>query len=187
MLSRGPVDPATGKERGVVVEPSLLPPYPTIERVVPPDEQPAARLGETVRLAGHHLDGTSAVARFAHRLLDEPNEVTIGASTDSTGIDVALPSGAAAEQDWPAGVYTVTVSLIRPGEPNPRDVERRRDAARARARRCRRRRSSRDAARGASPSRSTSRPQVRPAQEAQLDARRRQRARRAARGADRRR
>jgi hypothetical protein len=116
VLSRGPVDSATGKDRGVVVEPSLLPPYPTIERVAPPDAQPAARLGETVRLAGHHLDGTSTVARFAHRLLDTPNEIAIGTSADATGIDVSLPSGAGAEQDWPAGVYTVSVSLIRPGE-----------------------------------------------------------------------
>jgi hypothetical protein len=116
VLSRGPVDPTTGRDRGAVVEPSLLPPFPTIERVVPPNEQPAARLGETVRLAGHHLDGTSTVVRFAHRLLDTPNEIVVGASADPRGIDVVLPSGAPAELDWPAGVYTVSVSLIRPGE-----------------------------------------------------------------------
>jgi hypothetical protein len=121
VLSRGPMAPTTKRDRGVVVEPSLLPPYPTMLRAVPPDEQPAARLGETVRLAGHHLDGTSAVARFAHRLLDDPNEVPIGASADPTGIDVPLPSGASAEQDWPAGVYMVTVSLVRPGEIDPRE------------------------------------------------------------------
>jgi len=121
VLSRGSVDPATGRDRGVVVEPSLLPPFPTIARVVPPDAQPAARLGETVRLTGHHLDGTSAVVSFRHRLLDDPNEVVIGASTDATGIDVALPFGSAAEQDWPPGVYTVGVSLIRPGELDPRE------------------------------------------------------------------
>ena len=121
VLSRGPVDVTTGRDRGVVVEPSLLPPFPTIERVVPPNTQPAARLGETVRLAGHHLDGTSIVVRFAHRLLDSPNETVIGASTDPRGIDVVLPSGAGAEHDWPAGVYTVSVSLIRPGEVKPRE------------------------------------------------------------------
>jgi hypothetical protein len=121
VLTRGPVDPTTGRDRGVVVEPSLLPPFPTIVHVEPPLEQPAARLGETVRLKGHHLDGTSTVVRFAHRLLDAPNEVVVGASTDSTGIDVTLPSGAGAEQDWPAGVYFVTASLVRPGETDPRE------------------------------------------------------------------
>jgi hypothetical protein len=59
--------------------------------------------------------------RFAHRLLDEPNEIAVGASTDPAEIDVTLPTGAAAEQDWPAGVYTVTVSLVRPGDTNPRE------------------------------------------------------------------
>jgi len=120
VLSRGPVDLTTGRDRGVVVEPSLLPPFPTIVSIDPPDKQPAARLGETVRVAGHHLDGTSTVVRFAHRLLDDPNEVAIGANTDSTGIDVTLPSGVSAEHDWPAGVYIVSVSLIRPGETDPR-------------------------------------------------------------------
>lgn len=109
-------------ERDFVVEPSLLPPYPTITRVEPQDSQPAARLGEPVRLAGHHLDGASATARFAHRLLDEPNEVAVGASPDPAGIDLSLPSGATAEQDWPAGVYLVSVSLVRPGETEPRET-----------------------------------------------------------------
>jgi hypothetical protein len=120
VLSRGPVDLTTGKDFGVFVNPSIVPPFPTIEQVVP-KEAPAARLGEPVRLAGHDLDGTSAVARFAHRLLPVPNEITIGTSTDPTGIDLALPSGPAAEAAWPAGVYTVTVSLIRPGEMKPRE------------------------------------------------------------------
>jgi hypothetical protein len=116
VLSRGPVDPSTGRDRGVVVEPSLVPPFPTIERIVPPGEQPAARLGETIRLEGHHLAGTSTLVRFRHRLLEEPNERPVGANADDTGIDVALPSGPTAEEEWPAGVYTVDVSLVRPGE-----------------------------------------------------------------------
>jgi hypothetical protein len=106
--------------RGITVEPSLLPPYPTILSV-DPQQQPAARLGEPLTLSGHHLEGTAAVVRFAHRLLDDPNEITVGASTDAAAIDVTLPSGSAAEQDWPAGIYTVTVSLIRPGDTKPRE------------------------------------------------------------------
>jgi Pvc16 N-terminal domain len=120
VLSRGPVDLATGRDRGVVVEPSLLPPYPTIVRVEPDDEQPAARLGEQVRLAGHHLSGTSVVARFAHRLLDTPNEITVGANADTTGVDLTLPTGGTTAEDWPAGVYLVTVTLVRPDETEPR-------------------------------------------------------------------
>ncbi len=120
VLSRGKVDPLTNRDRGVVVEPSLLPPYPTIERIEPPPGQPAARLGETVSLIGHHLDGTSTVARFVHRLID-PHEIPIGVSTSPKKIDVTLPSGPAAELAWPAGLYTVTVTLIRPGDPDPQE------------------------------------------------------------------
>jgi hypothetical protein len=120
VLSRGPVDLATHRDRGVVVEPSLLAPYPTIVHIAPDASQPAARLGEPVRLEGHHLSGTSLVVRFGHRLLDEPNELTIPTNTDSTGIDLTLPTGGTAAEDWPAGVYLVSVSLIRPDELDPR-------------------------------------------------------------------
>jgi hypothetical protein len=109
------------QDEGVFVDPSIVPPYPTIESVEPSSSQPAARLGDTVRVSGHDLDGTSTVVRFAHRLLETPNEVVIGTSTDAIGIDVAMPSGLTAEQDWPAGVYSVTVSLIRPSEATPRE------------------------------------------------------------------
>ena len=121
VLSRGPVDPATGRERGIVSEPSLVPPFPTVERVVPPGGEPAARLGETVRLAGHHLDGTSVTVSFSHRLLAAPHIRTVGTNADPGGIDVAIPSGATAAQNWPAGVYTVSATLVRPGEASPRE------------------------------------------------------------------
>jgi hypothetical protein len=121
VLSRGgPIDPATNRDPGVLVEPSLQPPYPTIEAVVPEHKQPAARLGEQLVVGGHHLDGSAAVLRFAHRLLETPNEIVVGASADPRRIAVTLPSGAAAEQAWPAGTYEVTLSVVRPGEPAAR-------------------------------------------------------------------
>ena len=62
---------------------------------VPPDAQPAARLGETVRLEGppprRHRRGRRASRTGCSTT---PNEVVVGASTDASGIDVALPSGA---------------------------------------------------------------------------------------------
>jgi hypothetical protein len=120
VLSRGPVDPVTNRDRGVVVTPGLVPPYPTIERVEAPDGQPAARLGDTIRLHGHHLDGTALDVSFAHRLLDDPHVVSVGVHDDPAEIAVGLPSGAIAEQEWPAGLYTVSVSVIRPGEVDAR-------------------------------------------------------------------
>ncbi len=115
VLTRGGRD-AAGREKGVEVTPGLVPPYPTIERIVPDDGQPAARLGEKVVLAGHHLSGTNVVVQFAHRLLDTPNEVNVGANNDTASIELTLPAGGAAAQDWPAGVYVVGASLVRPGD-----------------------------------------------------------------------
>jgi hypothetical protein len=118
VLMRGGIDPDTGKDVGVVVVPELVPPYPTIESVDPPAKQPAMRLGDTVRVSGHDLAGSSTVVRFAHRLLTTPNEVSIGVSADATGIDVPIPNDPA---NWPAGVYSVTVSLIQPDDTRLRD------------------------------------------------------------------
>lgn len=102
--------------RNLGVEPSLLPPFPTITAVVPDADQLAARLGEPVRLEGHHLDGTSVVVSFSHPLLSAPHTITVGTNADRAGVEVTLPSGATADQQWPAGLWTVTVALVRPGE-----------------------------------------------------------------------
>jgi hypothetical protein len=53
---------------------------------------------------------------FAHPLLEDPHTVTIGANADPIAIDVTLPTGATAFQQWPAGVWTVSVDLVRAGE-----------------------------------------------------------------------
>jgi len=118
VLSRGPVDPTTGRDRGVAVQPTLLPPFPMIESVGRKgfELQPAMRLGEKALLKGHHLDGTALVVSFGHPLLDAPRTITVGANTEGSTVEVQLPSGSAAEQNWPAGVWTVSVDLIRPGE-----------------------------------------------------------------------
>jgi hypothetical protein len=104
------------------VQPDLQPPLPTVLKIEPPASQPAARLGETVHISGVHLDGTAVKVSFGHRMLDAPNVITIGVNAGSDGIDVPLPSGPAADQNWPAGVWTVTVELIRPGETQVRST-----------------------------------------------------------------
>jgi hypothetical protein len=47
--------------------------------------------------------------------------VSIADTADPTGVDVPIPDGALAEEDWPAGVYTVSLVLVRPGEDDPRE------------------------------------------------------------------
>jgi hypothetical protein len=114
VLTRGTV--TDGREPGVFVQPDVMPPLPTLVDVAPTTNQPAAQLGDTVRLEGVHLDGSSVEVSFGHRLLATPNVISVGSNADATTIDVALPTGNAADQAWPAGVWTVVVSLVRAGE-----------------------------------------------------------------------
>ncbi len=116
VLTVGAFDPVLGRAIGVQVHPDLLPPLPTLVRAEPPLSQPAVRLGETLHLEGFHLNGSSVKVHFDHPLLATPNIRTIGTNTGATGIDVSLPSGATPDKNWPAGVWTVTVHLVQPGE-----------------------------------------------------------------------
>jgi hypothetical protein len=112
VLTRGPRDPVTQRERGVVVEPSMVPPFPTVSAVEPPQRQVAAQPGDTVTLRGHHLDGSNIVVAFEHPRADR-QEVAVGSSTDPGRLAVALPNAPAL---WPAGLWTVTMAVQRPGE-----------------------------------------------------------------------
>ncbi|MDR7111508.1 hypothetical protein J2X03_001372 [Microbacterium trichothecenolyticum] len=122
VLTRG--DPAAngGREPGVFVHPDLLPPVPTVFRVVPPAPQPAAALGESVRVEGAHLDGTGVEVRFSHPALAAPIVVPIGANTRRDVVDVPLPASPGADAAWPAGVWTVRVSLTPPTQTIPRET-----------------------------------------------------------------
>ena len=122
VLSRGRVDPATGRDRGVVVEPSLDPPLPTLEAVSPISGQIVARLGENIDLTGHHLDGTArTVLLFNDRFETEqsvPALLTGGAGL----VPLNIPTAQAA--NFPVGVYRVGIRLVRPTETDPRTSNR---------------------------------------------------------------
>jgi hypothetical protein len=105
--------------RGVTAMPSLLPPYPTITSAAP-DGKDVAELSDVVTLRGHHLDGTGAVVRFEHRLVATPHEVAVGTVAAGDAIEVTLPSGPGANADWPAGIWSVSAALTRPGDTAPR-------------------------------------------------------------------
>ncbi len=112
VLTRGPRDPVTGDERGVVAIAGLTPPIPTLAEIQPPASQPAAQLGDVVHLRGHHLDGAGHQVTVAHTRLDA--SATLAPDTVAADeIAVTIPDSAPA--DWPAGLYTVRVSLARDG------------------------------------------------------------------------
>lgn len=109
VLERGPGD------RGVLTQPSLVPPYPTLESVVPPNQQPSVLLGGTLTLLGHDLGGLTSQLRFESPLLAAPLPPVAAAGGSSPAkLLVAIPNAPA---DWPAGHWSVSAIVNRPGEP----------------------------------------------------------------------
>jgi hypothetical protein len=107
VLTRGPQD------RGVGSQTDLIPPFPALDQVLPPNRQPSARLGDTLSLTGHHLEGTNIAVVFNHPLWTAPAELLPEPGGTDTTLAVAPPNQPAV---WPAGFYTLAVRVQRPGE-----------------------------------------------------------------------
>ena len=122
VLTRGAFDIATGRDRGVMVEPSLVPPVPMLDAIVPPAQQPVARLDETIDLVGHHLDGTSREVVLANDRFAIEETVPAAGTGGAALMQFAIPLASAA--DFPVGVYRVAARVVRPAETDPRETNR---------------------------------------------------------------
>lgn len=122
VVSRGTVDPATGRDRGVVVNADMLPPVPTLVAAVPPAKQTVARLGETVTVTGVRLSGSGATALLAHRLLAVPIEIPVTPNGTGTEFKLALPNDAAAQAAFAPGLWQLSLRVTPPGELAPRET-----------------------------------------------------------------
>lgn len=115
VLSRGPRDPVTNRDRGVVVQPDLLPPFPTVEQALPPNRQMAIRMGETLTLTGFHLNGDQVKARFTHARSSRTLELAAEPGATATKLEVKLPpdpnpvppNSPLNPDNWQVGVYMV--------------------------------------------------------------------------------
>ncbi len=122
VLSRGPVDPISRRDRGVVVNADMLPPLPTLFGAAPQAEQTVARLGETVTVTGIRLTGTGATALLAHRLVTTPVEIAVAPNVTGAGFTFTLPNDAAAQTAFAPGLWQLSVRLTPTGEPHPRET-----------------------------------------------------------------
>lgn len=113
VLTRGRRDPLSGAEEGATVVPGLQVPYPSLDAAVPPGDRVVARLGESLELRGHHLDGTGHAVVFENPRFDLTHTVAPGSAAADL-VEVTLPGGAPA--DWPVGLWTVRVTLTQAGE-----------------------------------------------------------------------
>lgn len=114
VLTRGEVDPVSGRERGVVAGPGLIPPLPAIEAVLPAGDQPVVELDTTVSLSGRHLDGSSREVRLANDRFEIDETLAATGPNLADSMDFVIPAVRAA--DFPVGVYDVTAAVVRPGE-----------------------------------------------------------------------
>ena len=122
VLTRGERHPVTNRERGVVVGPSLLPPLPALEAVVPAGELPVARLGGVIALHGHHLDGTSRQVRLVNERFEVDELLPASGPNVGDRMELVIPAARAA--DFPVGVYGVSARVIPPGETRARETNR---------------------------------------------------------------
>ncbi|WP_077729980.1 DUF4255 domain-containing protein [Methylocaldum sp. 14B] len=122
VLSRGPIDPITQRDRGVVVEPGLVPPLPMLEAVKPSGGQPVAQLGETIDLEGHHLDGTGRTVLLSNDRFEVEQSIAAMGTGGAALIQFSIPAAQAAS--FPVGVWRVGARLVRPGETEPRETNR---------------------------------------------------------------
>lgn len=117
VLTRGPVDPDSGRERGIVASTGPVPPLPAIMAV----REPGAEIGDTVVIEGHNLDGGDRAVRLESRLLDVDREVAALAGAEPGSVRFTVPNLPAA---LAIGGYALSVLVQRPGETVRRETNR---------------------------------------------------------------
>lgn len=122
VLTRGPVDPVTNLETGIIAQPHLIPPVPTITEIELPNQQIAVRLGEPepLTLRGHHLNGDNIRIQLTNRRLDDPIEIAPQAGSTQAEITVLIPNQ---PTEWVAGIYQILVLLEQPIDSQPGQTE----------------------------------------------------------------
>jgi hypothetical protein len=99
-------------KRKVLSQATLVPQFPTLSQIQFPNAQTSARLGDTLTFIGSSLDGTNLAVVFNHPLWTAT--VNIAAPGGSaTQVTVTIPNSPTL---WPAGFYTVSLLVQRPGE-----------------------------------------------------------------------
>jgi Pvc16 N-terminal domain len=112
VLTQGPGD------SGPAAQPDLTPPFPALAEVVPPNQQLAARIGDTIALRGFHLDGSGMRLRFTHPQLEQPIVVTLPAQASPTDVSFTI-AGATDNDDglpWRAGLYVLSAVVSKPAD-----------------------------------------------------------------------
>lgn len=95
-------------DRGVRVEPSLIPPFPTLTLLELPSKQASIQVDKTLILRGYHLDGEAGVVRFRNLRRSEEISIPLLVSDNATELSLQIDPS----EDWVAGFYTVSVEVL---------------------------------------------------------------------------
>lgn len=101
--------------RNVRVFPDLIP-LPTLDAVVPAEEQPVVTVEQPVTLKGHHLDGAAPKVRLTN---DRFEIDSIKPLPDGDDRERTFSIEAGDVGDFPVGVYGVRIEVQPAGEPRP--------------------------------------------------------------------
>ena len=100
--------------RGITAQPDLGSPFPTLFKALPPKDQIAAKLGESITLSGIHLTSiTNVSAVLTHRLTSKTIN-TVAVEADGKSATFSLPGVLSAEDDLPPGLWQVTLRVTSP-------------------------------------------------------------------------
>jgi Pvc16 N-terminal domain len=99
--------------RGVSSQAELSSPYPNLLSLLPPHSQANLRLGETLKIEGDHLGGTSQGVLLRHTRWETGVELSPALGGSDTELSVLVPN---LPVNWPAGFYTLSVLVQRPLE-----------------------------------------------------------------------
>ena len=122
VLTRGKPITGTEHDEGIRVEADLEPPLPTLDAVEPVSKQVVVQLGEAVELRGHHLAGTGRTVIFANDRFAVEESLAAEPGNQADRVKFIIPASAA--DDFPVGVYSVGLQLVRPGETSQRESNR---------------------------------------------------------------
>ncbi|MDP9190320.1 MAG: DUF4255 domain-containing protein [Acidobacteriota bacterium] len=94
-------------QRVFTAVPSLVPPFPGLDAVVPPNDQPSVRAGEKLKLEGHDLSGTTV------SVVLQPvrgGDIQIVPPDTATAAEVVITMPA-----LPAGIYNAAIEVTKSG------------------------------------------------------------------------
>jgi len=122
VLTRGEVDPEYHRERGVMVSADMIPAVPTLDAIVPADNQPVVQLGKITTLKGHHLDGSDREVRLGNTRFTINEVLDASGANLGASMELVIPVDRAA--DFPVGVYEALGRMTRPTESQLRETNR---------------------------------------------------------------